>query len=503
MSSPPPREQLSSNVGAGAPGARESAASAPASLPEEVGAGQLESLVASRGLSNVASSSAPFGCRAVYATDEWFATADCLLASEPPVFLPDLYCPQGKVMDGWETRRKRVAGHDWAVFELGMAASEFWAVEVDTAHFTGNHAPRISLEVADLSSLGPSSRWMPGADARRRRGGGVQGTGQAPAEVEEADAACRAAGKWTCILPQTPLRPGYEGTSVHRFVLSDGARARAGAATHVRLNYYPDGGVARLRLWATSEAAAVAIPSASSPEHIPLPRPISATSVVSDSVYEADAQPPPQVSPPPLEIESSWEAHSSEPYPHPELSSSELGGIGLACSNKHFGVPSNLIQPTYGKDMGDGWETARHPDRPAVWAKDPETGLLDTPLTDWAILKLGTPARLGVSRIVLDTRHFRGNFPESVQVEGCFAATSGPGGEATEEEDAAVCDTSAGSVVEWFPLLPRTKMRPDAEHLFCKESITNSSRPVTHCRVTIYPDGGLSRVRIYAEDVPH
>ena len=424
-------------------------------------------------------------------------------------------------MDGWETRRKRVAGHDWAVVKLGARMREIYAVEVDTAHFTGNHAPRVSVEVANLASPGAhdsssaqddqdnDNKWMPGATARVAQGGGIQGTGRAPDEVEEAEKACRAAAKWTMILPQTPLRPGYEGSSIHCFVLPEEVRAAAGEATHVRINYYPDGGVARLKLWGKpAEEAQASSSSSSSSSPISLPRPVSATSVMDDSVYNAqevgkegigstEAPAPPA----PLDIKSNWVAYSSEPYPHPELSSSTLGGAGLACSNKHYGVPANLIQPSYGKDMGDGWETARHPDRPAVWAKKPN-GLMDSPLQDWAVLKLGRPANLGVSRIILDTRHFRGNFPESARVEGCCAPSD------SDEADAAVCKATPERLVEggatdvvWFTLLPRTKMGPDAEHVFERTNggVTNGDRPVTHVRVTIMPDGGLSRVRIYGD----
>ena len=430
-------------------------------------------------------------------------------------------------MDGWETRRKRVAGHDWAIIRLGEKLRQIYAVEVDTAHFTGNHAPRVSVEVANITAPPGAedsssqqqdrddNRWMPGAMARVAQGGGIQGTGRTPEEVDEAERACRTAAKWTKILPQTPLRPGYEGSSVHCFVLSKDASEAAGEATHVRINYYPDGGVARLKLWGkpVEGAAARAVglatsPSSSNDSPIGLPRPISATSVMNDSVYNAQqvgkdgtATQVAPAPPAPLDIKSNWVAYSAEPYPHPELSSSKLGGAGLACSNKHYGVPNNLIQPTYGKDMGDGWETARHPDRPAVWAKKPN-GLMDSPLQDWAVIKLGRPAQLGVSRIILDTRHFRGNFPESARVEGCCAPSD------SEEADAAVCEATPerqaeGGVgdVEWFTLLPRTKLGPDAEHVFERTNgtITNGDRPVTHVRVTIMPDGGLSRVRIYGD----
>jgi len=91
-------------------------------------------------------------------------------------------------------------------------------------------------------------------------------------------------------------------------------------------------------------------------------------------------------------------------YEYPELSNSLMGGIGLACSNKHYGDPWNLIQPSLGKDMSDGWETARHPNRPGILVKDPVTDLVDSNLSDWCIIKLGIVAVKGVERIIVDTK---------------------------------------------------------------------------------------------------
>ena len=128
-----------------------------------------------------------------------------------------------------------------------------------------------------------------------------------------------------------------------------------------------------------------------------------------------------------------------------------------------------------------------------------QTGLQDTPLFDWAVLKLGCggTADTGISRIIVDTRHFKGNFPESVKIDGCCASSS-----INDLSDEQVC-ASAGDTkdddVQWFPLLPRVAMVPDAEHEFRADTITNTNRRVTHVRVSIYPDGGLSRVRIYGE----
>jgi allantoicase len=148
-------------------------------------------------------------------------------------------------------------------------------------------------------------------------------------------------------------------------------------------------------------------------------------------------------------------------------------------------------------DRGDGWETARHPNRPPVLIRDPTTNLIDNPLMDWAVLKLGmggAAANEGVSRIIIDTKHFKGNFPESVMVEGCNA-------DSIEASDIDVCISPEAGKVEWFPLLPRSTMGPDQEHVFDQEhdQLMNSKARVTHVRVSIFPDGGISRVRIYGK----
>jgi allantoicase len=226
--------------------------------------------------------------------------------------------------------------------------------------------------------------------------------------------------------------------------------------TVIRVNYFPDGGVARLRLWGDSKGDV-------KPLTKPLYMPIETGNTCTVVPHSSTDTPP-----------------SRLPYEYPELSSQDEGGIGVACSNKHYGEPWRLTQKSLGKDMGDGWETARHPSRPAVLIKDPQTHLIDSPLMDWAILKLGKEAKNGALRVILDTRHFRGNYPESVMLEGCY-------------------DPQEENIAEWFPLIPRTRMSPDSEHVFdrSKDQVHNSSRPFTHVRLSIYPDGGVSRVRIY------
>lgn len=395
----------------------------------------------------------------LFASDEWFATADNLLKDSSPVFIPDLYCAQGKVMDGWETRRRRVAGHDWCVIALNSVKGDIYGIELDTAFFTGNQTPRVSIEVANCYDEFKDEEewkftWMPGAVTRLAQGGGIQGTGKTPAEVEKANRACQKF-TWTKILGTTELKPGYEETRMHYFSVPEVLRKQTKGFTHVRVNYYPDGGVARMRLWG-------------------------------HSVLEEESQ------------LKKYEVNTSatlKSYLHPELSCEINGGEGLSCSNKHYGVPSNLIRKTGGKDMGDGWETARHPERPGILIKDPKTNLIDSPLKDWAILKLGMGGSNFVSRIILDTKHFKGNYPESVMIEGCDGSCDGV-------TDEMVCATSP-SQVNWFPLLMRSRMGPDREHVFERNSraFVMKEKIVTHIRISIFPDGGLSRVRVYGQPI--
>ena len=439
------------------------------------------------------------GAVILFATDEWFAVADNLLNPSPPVFDPDAFCKQGKVMDGWESRRKRTPGHDWCVIALGGISSHAGEggdgtpmtlnrIELDTAFFTGNQTPRVSVEAMRVTAPRTNANvvinddflynWMPGATTRLAHGGGVQGTSKSTSQIDAALAACKSLGNRIEILPMAPLKPGYEESRYHSFELSDESRTRIealGGVTHLILNYFPDGGVARMKVYG---------------------RPIqgkqddASTAVMEDTMPGRTIVNHDDVSSLPLP--------STRPHPAPELSSELHGGVGLAQSNAHYGVSGNLLLVGPGINMGDGWETARHPDRPPVIERDPATGLQNTHLLDWSLLKLGLGGADGIDRIIVDTRHFKGNFPESVAIDGCVCAS-----------DDEVCNAAASSgegggergthTIEWFPLLKRTRMTAHAEHEYTSPfpMLVNMDRYVTHVRVSIRPDGGLSRVRIY------
>lgn len=162
--------------------------------------------VAFQGLTDLASERLG-GC-ALATSDEFFAEKENLLKAEPAIFLPEKYTSRGKWMDGWESRRRRDSGHDWVIVRLGLPGI-VRGVDIDTAHFLGNHPPYASLEALDWS--GPKDHLETAS--------------------EEA---------WQEILPRSPLRPG----SHNLFAIQGETRA-----THLRLHIYPDGGVARLRTY--------------------------------------------------------------------------------------------------------------------------------------------------------------------------------------------------------------------------------------------------------------
>src|SRR5256886_7336541 len=146
------------------------------------------------------------GGRALLANDEFFAEKENLLKPGRGVFIEDKYTDRGKWMDGWETRRRRIPGHDWCVVQLGLRGI-ITQVDIDTNHFLGNHPPFASIDALCL-------------------------TNRLPKEIE--------ALPWTAILDKSPLNPGSQNLF---------AIASDETWTHVRLNIFPDGGVARLRVY--------------------------------------------------------------------------------------------------------------------------------------------------------------------------------------------------------------------------------------------------------------
>ena len=214
------------------------------------------------------------GGAAIAASDEFFAPRENLLKTSRPVFREDEYTERGKWMDGWETRRRRESGHDWCLVRLGLPG-EIRGVVVDTRHFVGNAPEACAIEVCESAGDPPAA---------------------------ELDGAA-----WFEILPKILLAPDSENA----FPTLPGRRA-----THVRLHIFPDGGVARLRLY-----------GAAIPDRERLARP-----------GEID------------------------------LAAAENGGLVVAASDMHFGNRQNLIYPGPPRSMREGWETRRRRGPGHDWA---------------------------------------------------------------------------------------------------------------------------------------
>ncbi|XP_029943225.1 allantoicase, partial [Salarias fasciatus] len=338
----------------------------------------------------------------VFATDEWFAPARNLLKSEPPQFLPSVFTEFGKWMDGWETRRKRVPGHDWCLVQLGVPG-RVHGIDVDTSFFTGNHCPHVSIQGGCLEDTPTFT-----LDGDR--------TGMAASDSQMAAVATLGSGAWPQLVGVAPLQPG----SHHFFKVEFSSRV-----THLRVNMFPDGGIARLRVYGVGQR--------------------------------------------------DWSSVSSNQLL--DLLALTNGGVCLGFSDAHFGHPRNMIGPGRAANMADGWETARRLDRPRELKVD-RSGILQVPGSEWAVFRLGHRGR--VSRVEVDTTHFRGNSPDSCRVEACSLD---------------VGDESWSSA-EWDVLLPPQKLRPHHRHHY-GEAELRLNRPISHVRVVMAPDGGISRLRLW------
>jgi len=331
-------------------------------------------------------------------SDEYFASAANLLTPTPAIRKPGVYVHTGAWYDGWETRRHNSKPFDWVVVKLGCVGV-VEGVEVDTAHFNGNEAPEAGLEACFLPE---------GSDAE--------------AEKEVAEETWT---KWEEILPKQPCGP-----SQRQAWKVGGPGVEGKQWTHLRLKMFPDGGIARLRVYG-------------------------------------------KVVPPPLPAGA-----ASGERPLEDLASALHGGVAIACSDQHFGTKSNLVLPGRGKDMGDGWETARS---------------RTIGHTDWVIIKLGLKGR-SIEKVVVDTKDFRGNFPRAVKVEG-WPQEPAKAALGTEGEPSI---DSAG----WVPLIDgEKKCQADNEHVFEGDELV-ASVPLqdwvwTHVKMTIIPDGGVKRLRIF------
>ena len=310
------------------------------------------------------------GGAVLYANDEFFAPKENLLKPTAPIFIEGKYTDLGKWMDGWETRRRRSPRldepFDWCIIRLGLAGI-IHGIVADTSFFRGNFPSHCSVEVCAVDGQPDVKKLL---DAKT---------------------------EWTEILPQSSL----EGDSQNGFTINFPQRV-----THLRLKIYPDGGVARLRVFGT--------------------------------------------------VAPDWEALRRR-QSEIDLAAVEHGGTVLTASDMFFGNKHNLIMPERAKDMSDGWESKRR--RGEGY--------------DWCVIKLGTAGT--IRRVEVDTLWFKGNYPESCWIEA---------GSGTNPDE-----------IVWRELLPNTKLQAHTLHEFAYE--IKDCGTATHVRLNIFPDGGVSRLRIY------
>ncbi len=318
------------------------------------------------------------GADVLTANDEFFAPKENLIKAEPPVFIPDKYTDRGKWMDGWETRRRRTPGHDWCILKFGQPGV-IRSLIVDTAFFKGNYPSQCSLDACGV-----------------------------PRETEPAQLSDGTV-TWHRVLPPAELR----GDAQNVLPVDDPRRF-----THVRLNIFPDGGVARLRVLG---------------EAIP-----DWTRVLADA-------------------------------PEIDLAAVVNGAHLVDTSDRFFGEPANMLMPYPAANMGDGWETKRR----------------RGPGHDWSVVHLGIEGI--IHRVEIATTHFKGNYPESCSLEAAVM----------KDDHGGVSADSSTVRAHWTTVLERTPLGADAQHVF--DSVLTPGVTATHVRLNIFPDGGISRMRIIGE----
>ena len=402
----------------------------------------MSSDIAVEDLPNLASPQ--LGTQIVFATDEWFAEAPNMLNDDPAVFDETTFTEYGKEMDGWECRRRRTEGHDWAIIQLGIPGV-ISAIEIDTLWFTGNFSPKASVSATYYDDktkpeaidalLKTRAQIIKARGAKAKEG--RQGTHATKEEMQLV--AKLQSEKWVELVPLQPLGAGYPETSRNLFMVN----AADQRFNYLRLNMGPDGGIARIRVYGRISV---------SPEKVIL--------AARQSGKEID------------------------------LASVTVGGLAVGASNSHYGHPRNLCNPGRGLVMGDGWETARQPKRPSAYERG-QDGLMVLPGNDWAVLRLGLPGT--IRRLEVDTHLYKGNYPESCLIEGCYQPSGSKNDLARDENKAEM---------NWITVLPRSRLTSSAIHKF---DVTGkaANTPLTHLKITIYPDGGVQRLRVYGSPEAH
>jgi allantoicase len=309
------------------------------------------------------------GTKVIFKTDDFFASANRIISSTDPVFKTGVFDKHGKWMDGWESRRKRVNGHDYIILKLGKPGF-IKKVDVDTSHFNGNQPAMVSIEGANSSSN----------------------------KINKL--------KWQQLLSKKKTK----ANSHHHFIVNSKK-----LFTHIKFNIFPDGGVARLKLYG--------------------------------SIVKSHKIKNKQVN----------------------LASLLDGASVIACNNEHFGKAENILAPSKAKNMGDGWETRRRRVKGFDW------------------LILNSLDGKEINKIEISTHHFKGNFPSHCSLQAAYLPTL--------KNSKQIVNSST----KWKYLLKNAKLSANKVHTF-KNNLMKKDK-INFIKISIFPDGGISRFRIYGKNV--
>jgi len=309
------------------------------------------------------------GTKIIRCTDEFFAPAKRIINPSPPIFKENVFDNHGKWMDGWETRRRRSKGNDYVIIKLGKPG-KIKLVDIDTSFFNGNQPEYAMIEGCFLEN------------------NNLKNT------------------KWIKITKKNKIKPNN-----NNILKSNSSKT----FNFIRLNIFPDGGVARLRLFGNID--------------------LSLQTISNNNIID--------------------------------LASVINGSQVIACSDEHFGNANNILLPGKSKNMGNGWETRRRRG----------TGY------DWVILKLGLSGY--PTSFEINTHYFKGNYPDIFSVQG-------------------ICNnkkTSINSIIKksqkWQTIISKTKLKADSSLKI--KMLKKFYKKYNYIKLNIYPDGGISRFRVYGK----
>jgi allantoicase len=310
------------------------------------------------------------GTKIIFKTDDFFASANRILNPSPPIFKERVYDKNGKWMDGWESRRKRTPNHDYLIIKLGKPGN-IKKIDFDTSHFNGNQPSMVSLEGCNSKSNKIKSF------------------------------------KWKKIIGKIKTK----ANSHHIFNIKSHS-----IFTHIKLNIFPDGGIARLRLYGL--------------------------------------------------ISTKGNKFTNNKI---NLASILNGAVVVACNNEHFGKTENIIFPGKAINMGDGWETRRRRDK----------GF------DWAILN--TVNGKEIKDIEVSTHHFKGNYPSYCTIQAAYLSKKINTKKIIKQSN------------KWKLLLNKSNLSANNSHKFKNKLMKNDK--INYVKINIFPDGGISRFRMYGKGI--